>query len=161
MIKNIKEFVTPQNKGNAYTKITMGVLVTPSEIVATDTYKLIEVKIKNDVEKPIVIKLPKGIKSIHSVNKDIAYENGRGDTFFVEKMEGEYPQYKTIFNRLENKKKITIRVSASHLEAIAKAFTVTGEYPEHVDMDIYPDNEYNAIKFTRDNITALLMPIIK
>ena len=159
MIKNIKEFTTPKQTKNPYLKSTMGVLVKKDRIVATDTFKLIEVKVNSGVSEDKVIELPKGIKSLHSLkDNNIAYADSRGKTFFAEEIKLPYPQYEEVFNRLENKEKISVRISASHLQSIAKAFTGDEDY---VDMFIYPDSATNPIKFSRNDITALLMPIIK
>ena len=93
MIKNLKDFTSK----SSIKPIFQGIYITPDTLVATDTYKLIEVTVKNEVKSPIVIELPKKIKSIHSVKENTVYLDVKGSTIPVKEIhDGEYPNYKAI-----------------------------------------------------------------
>lgn len=156
MVKNLKEFTSK----STLNPCLQGVLVTSDRLVATDSFKLIEIQIVNQIKKSYVQELPKGIKTMHSVLNDKVYIDAKGSTIPISEINDPYPEYKAILAQLKTPR-ATVRLSASHLKAIAEAFMVDKKdmLNDYIDVELF--DELKPVKFTRANITALLMPQIK
>jgi len=159
MPKNISDFLPATTMGRA----VEGVLVTPSKLVATDTFKLIEVKHENPIEKPVVLRLPKGMKTFDGIT-------ATGETVTLTKKGAlypaadtldpdQYPRYEQAFPTEQPQFQITL--SPVHLKAIATAY----EKSKAVRLSFYSARK--PLHFTDGTLgqeetkRALLMPIVE
>jgi len=147
MIKNITDFIS---KGPVERSIN-GVLVTPDKIVATDSFKLIEIKQASDIQKPTVFKMVKGFKTFETAN-DTGLIAKYGTICSNSIMEDAFPEYEKVIPQGEPV--FEIDLSPEHLEAIFKAFK---GYPR-ITVKMYAKNK--PVVFTNNkDIMALLMPM--
>lgn len=158
MIKNLADFVS-QSKIERHKNLT-GVRIFPDRVVATDTFKLIEVMHDTDTDEPFTVILPKGIKTFDIVSHSHIVKGK--DNHRIEVLKGDddiYPDYQKIMPKDEPD--LTITISAHHLKTIAEAFiTKKGELGE-MKIGLYHDR-HKPIVFTdpKKTIKALLMQII-
>lgn len=151
MIKNIKAFT----KKDGLRPVLEGVYITPDRIVATDTYKLIELKTDTGLKETFVFRLPSGVKDFERVEKDgkkVTLYN-KNNVYITQVTKEEFPQYEMIIPKDEL---VSIRLSPKHLKEICTSF----ENKEYLDFKIYK-GEYKPITIEADNLKALLMPIRK
>ncbi len=114
-MKNLSDFVS---KSNIRPSIS-GVLVTPEKIVATDSFKLIEIKRANAVKEAIIVKLPKGLKTFDRISDEKLYH--KNAEYPIEKIDDTFPAYESIIPTTEPK--MTIIVNPKFLAEICAAFS--------------------------------------
>lgn len=119
MIKNLNEFVSKLPDKPALQCL----LVDAHTIVATDSFKLIEIEHETGVKKPFLMKMPKGAKDYTD-----AIKLDDGMRLDVES----YPKYKNLFPK--KTPRVFVRLHPDHLMSIVKAFT--GKKDEDVWIDI-------------------------
>jgi DNA polymerase III sliding clamp (beta) subunit (PCNA family) len=152
MIKNISDFVSKQTLGRSIE----GILVTPDKIVATDSYKLIEIKQASEIKKPTVFNLAKGFKTFETAN-DTGLIAKYGTVCSNGIQSDAFPDYAQVIPKDTDNPVFEIDLSPEHLEQIAKAFKGTSKYPR-MTMKLYAKNK--PVVFTNNkDIMALLMPM--
>lgn len=155
MIKNITAFTSTSDMGRAIE----GVRIEPNRIVATDSYKLIEI-IEKTGEDSFTVKLPKGLKTFERVERIGTGANlyHKGAKYEVSKViEDEYPQWEKIIP--EGEPQFTVKLSPEHLSEICKAFT-EGRAIHEMTIAYYGENK--PLVFTRKDglLRAVLAPMI-
>lgn len=150
MIKNIDKFISRGIK-----RSTNGVHITPTHIIATDTYKLIKIKQPSDIKEAYTFELPKGVKTFDTIerhDKEVRILIG-GNTLVSKVIDETYPDIEAVIPVGEPVVKITI--STEHLAEIAEAIKKSGQ----VELSYY--GEIKPLVFTTKNeaIKILLMPI--
>lgn len=164
MIKNLIDFRSP----NTMNLQINAILVTPDKIVATDSFKLIEIKKKTGAAAPVLVNLPKGVKTFDGIvykHDDVGtLVNGAwteiGTTFDPDL----YPKYEAVMPTGEPLK--TVRLSVAHLKAIITACERSKDkHLDSVDVSIY-EKERGPVKFERvpqkdeeETVTMILMPV--
>jgi len=157
MIKNIEAFTAKTKLGRAID----GVLITPTHIVATDSFKLIERKVDTGAADSFTVVLPKGLKTFDKVEQtktgaDIYHKGG---VYAAETSNAsEYPKYKAVIPT--GKPVATVKVHALYLEQIAAAFRELGD--GNTTISFYGDRKPLVFKSTKDGEQfALLMPMLR
>lgn len=151
-IKNLSDFVSKEKIERAIE----GVLIMPDKIVATDSYKLIEITTETGVPAPVIVKMPKGLKTFESVTAASVLTN-KGATYQCEVLRADkYPKYEAVIPAGEPV--ATVRVNAEYLEQIASACKGAGQF--HA-VEIAFHGELKPLVFTTNGIRALLMPMTK
>ena len=160
MIKNIEAFTSKQKLGRAID----GVLIMPDKIVATDSFKLIELKGDTGAADSFTVKLPKGLKTFERVERvgtgaNIYHKGAKYEVAEVGAAD-EYPKHEAIWPTGEPVASVIL--DAGHLAAICAAFesaSTTGV--AHIEIKIYEENK--AVEFTSKTgvLRALLMPVLK
>ena len=153
MIKNITDFIAKSTFGRSYE----GLHVEPGAYVATDSFKLIKIPADTGATEAYTIKLPKGLKNIDSTAQDgtITYKGAR---YTGEIIKDAFPKYEEIIPKGEPI--ATVTLSASHLEAICKAFKDQGPLNDAFTIEIHEEHVPVVFK-NKPGMLALLMPIIK
>lgn len=164
MVKNISDFCSPSMMRSEIN----AVLVTPDRIVATDSFKLIEIKKETGAGAPVLVKLPKGVKTFDTITykkDDVGtFVNGAWTEIGTPLDADIYPKYEAIMPTGEPLKKV--RLSVHHLKAIITACEGKGrDRIDLVDISVYA-KEYGPVKFERvrkvdenETVTMLLMPV--
>lgn len=158
MIKNITDFTSK----NAYGKCIEGVHVTPNAVVATDSFKLIEIKQETGAADSFTVKLPKGLKTFDKIERVGTGANiyHKGAKYEVSKIEeDEFPKYEQIFPT--DKPVAVVRLNAEFLRQIATAFESIDPTFGAINVTLYGENK--PVVFTEDQnrVRAILMPIMK
>lgn len=149
MIKNLSSFVSKTGLG----KSISGVLITPEKIVATDSFKLIEIKYETGVDSPIVVRLPKGLKTLDGA---VAVQSGKlfnkGAEYQGEIIKEDFPKYEKI---LPTTAPILTRyVDARLLKDICEAFNGGMKIELHESLLIFT-NKDASIKAVLSPMTGL------
>lgn len=156
MIKNLSSYVS---KSDIKPELAC-VLVKPDRMVATDSFRLVEVKGQTGIDKDTLIKLPKALKTLSAVTlKDEKLGTmEKGAWYELETIEGAFPRYETIMPTAEPI--ATIRVNAEYLKEIAQTFEDKKKLG-FVDISFF--GELKALRFTNkdESVTALLMPMAR
>lgn len=152
MIKNIHKFVAKDSPKQSIT----GVLVTPEKIVATDSFRLVEVTHPfPSVSEPTIVKLPKNCSKID----DISVSQGKvmvvsdGDISIGAIVDDTFPVYDAIFPT--EKPMLEIKLNTAYLKEIAEFF----ERNEQPTFTVKLYGNLKPVLFEAGNIRALLMPI--
>ena len=151
MIKNIKAFTAQ----TTFNKSIEGVGIYPDKVVATDSFKLIEVKMNTGAEKPYVLRPHKAVKTFDSVEGAIMYQ--KGVPFQGEIMKDDFPKYEEIIPK--GTPVISVNLSPELLKEVCTEFIQKGYYG--FTMSIYGDMK--PIVFTRKqgDKRAILSPMSK
>lgn len=169
-VKNLSAFVSTSKMGREIEKV----LVTPDKVVATDSFKLIEVSGPTGVPKPVLVGLPKGVKSFdHIETKEVGQEINsphhvgkimtKGATYEVGNVEedGRYPKYTQVIPTEEPV--FSIKLSPDHLKEICIALSENqlrgrnGNQNAGMLLEFYDAEK--PVKITGENVLALIMPI--
>ena len=166
MIKNLSAFVAKSSMGRAIE----GVLINPEYIEATDSFKMITKKIKTGIEKPIIIKLPKGVKTftkVGHVDNVATIETASGARYECEQVKDEWPKTEKIIPTSDPI--AVLRLSPAHLKDICEAFL--GEEAASITINYYgpgipvmirgDTQNYNGQKATDTALRVVLAPINK
>jgi hypothetical protein len=150
-IKNLSAFIGKMGGGGW----VQGVHIMPDRIVATDSFKLVEIKTETGVTEAVTVVAPKALKTFDGVTVDgekITLQN-KGAEYLTRKHEGEFPAYEKVMP--EGEPQITIRLQPQLLKEVAEAYGKEA----YVDMHIY--GELKPLKFENGNkdVTVLLMPM--
>lgn len=154
-IKNLSDFIHKDSNRD----VLNSVLIAPDKIVATDSFKLVEIKTETGISEPLLVKLPKGIKtfeSVHSENGIVTIRDKKGAGYQVDVLSTAYtfPEYEKLIPTTEPK--LTVRLSPEYLAQVAKAF----EGDVYVEIALHGNAK--PLVFTSDsNVRVLLMPINK
>lgn len=151
MIKNLTDFISKQLPARGMN----GVLVKPDRIVATDSFKLIELKMESDIKKPILLNLPNGVNKFSKIlklEKDWYVENGNA-LYKATEMKDDFPKYEQIIPK--DKPVFKIRLSPLHLKAICTAF----EDKESMDIEFHGEMKVVVCTDKDKTLMTLLMPI--
>lgn len=154
MIKNIDKFIS---KG-AIAMPTRGILVESDAIVATDTFKLIKIKMDTGIAESAVVYLPLQLKTFDNIKQleDGSFVVTKDDaTYSCETLKEDYPDYRRAMeHNLKGDVKATIRVNTKQLLDIAQAFK--GE--PCVDIYLRQSNQPVEFKNRSESMHAVLMP---
>ena len=155
MSKNITAFTDKSELGRAIE----GVRIEPERIVATDSFKLIEIIEHTGAEDSFTVKLPKGLKSFERVERTEAgaYLHKGGASYSGQILHEEYPKLEGIIPTGEPN--ATIKLNPEFLGEICKAFTEGRAIPE-MTIAYYGANK--PLVFTREDglLKAVLAPMI-
>jgi hypothetical protein len=155
MIKNITAFTAKSLTGRAIE----GVRIEPERIIATDSYKLIEIIEHTGAGESFIVKLPKGLKSFDRAERTEvgAYLHKGGASYSGTIIQDEYPKWEKIIP--EGKPTATVKLNPEMLGEICKAFTEGRAIPE---MTIAYYGENKPLVFTRNDglLRAVLAPMI-
>jgi hypothetical protein len=149
-IKNLSAFTNPSTLRPAIN----GVLITPKKIVATDSYKLIEERCEVGVTAPVIVRLPKGVKTFASVSPDGKSIVGkRGEVYTTETLKADdFPEYEQVIPKEDALS--YVKLSAAHLMEICEAFA-HGEKSFTIEVH----GPHKPVVFISGNKRALLMPM--
>lgn len=149
MIKNLSSFVSKTRIGESIS----GVLITPEKIVATDSFKLIEIKYETGVDSPIVVQLPKGLKTLDGA---IAVQSGKlfnkGAEYQGKIIEEKFPDYEKILPT--TKPTLTRYVDSRLLKDICEAFNGGMKMELHESLLIFT-NKDESMKAVLSPMTGL------
>jgi len=154
MIKNLSAFVSSMKLGREIENV----LVCPDKIVATDSFKLIEVLGETGAADSFTVKLPKGLKTFDRVQKtdkgaDVLH---KGAIYSVEVGDAElYPKYEAIIPT--DKPVYTVTLSPAHLAAICEAYKDCPSFT----LSMYGANKPVVFTEDKEKVRALLMAILK
>jgi DNA polymerase III sliding clamp (beta) subunit (PCNA family) len=166
MIKNLSAFTAKTD----IKQELAGVLVTKDKLVATDSYRLIEVQSDagKDLSAPVIVGLPKGAKTIEHIEMagNDATIKSKGALYPASfTLAGDrFPKYESVIPNIEDAT-ISVSVNPEYLQDIARAFQELAKQNkgklDGVTMHLFDTKK--PIVFTNNNGTAraLLMPIIK
>lgn len=156
MIKNIKAFISQTNLN----KSIEGVLVTPTHIVATDSFKLIEIQAETNTNEQFIARPPKALKTFEKVykeNEQVIFED-KGTKYIGELIQDNYPDYNSIIPTGEPTNELFL--TAEHLQEICIAMAdkskrglLTG-----IKMSIYEKGKVIVFTNKLGDKKALLMP---
>ena len=152
MIKNLSEFISREH----LKKAVEGVLITPDKIVASDSFKLIEIESGDTgVKKPIVLKVARYINRFEKVVvMDGEHFVKDGDSFHKGKLvEEKFPDYEVLIPKSEPV--FTIKLSPLHLKEICTAF----EDKVYIKMEFHSESKPVVFTENTGSLRALLMPI--
>lgn len=167
-IKNLSAFTA---KSDTKQELA-GVLVTKDKLVATDSFRLIEVQSEagKDLEKPIIVKMQKGVKTFDHVTQNtdgtVTLTTKGASTPSAYVLDGDtFPKYEPLIPDIKNAI-AHIKLNPQFLKEIAQAFEDLQGKNELNSVHMYVFEEESRAKpvlFTNDKGTAraLLMPILK
>lgn len=128
-------------------------LITPEKIVATDSFKLIEIKYETGVDSPIVVQLPKGLKTLDGA---VALQSGKlfnkGAEYQGNILEEKFPDYEKIIPTTAPI--LTRYVDARLLKDICEAFNGGMKMELHKSLIIFT-NKDSSIKAVLSPMTGL------
>lgn len=154
MIKNLSAFVS---KGK-FDRPIEGILITSSMVVATDSFKLIEVKGETGIKDSFTVKLPEKLKSFDTITRagvEATIHNKGAQYKAMAKPADEYPKYERVIPTEEPI--VSIKLSPEHLKEICIAFENGGG----MTLSIYGDTKPVVFTNDKEDKRALLMPISK
>jgi DNA polymerase III sliding clamp (beta) subunit (PCNA family) len=128
------------------------VYLSGNKAVATDSFKLIEITRSREVTKPIMVRIPKGVKKIDNITPDGVIENGI-NKIQGEIIEGSFPDYNQVIPKGEPVYKMTF--SPEYLAVIIDSYKKAKE----VTLNFYGDNK--PMMINENGVLTLIMPIIK
>jgi DNA polymerase III sliding clamp (beta) subunit (PCNA family) len=110
----------------------------PDKMVATDSFRLIEVKKEIDIPAPRVLKA-KGFRGRGSVSVSEANViNDDGKLIQGELVEADYPDYETVFKGLGGQPRLTMHVNAKYLaELLTEIDAQAGDQWHKVRLDFF------------------------
>lgn len=126
------------------------VYLTPEKMVATDSFRLIEVKKPIGINKPFLFKA-KGFKGrgAVSVNGDIINDDGK--LIQGERVDGEYPDYEKALPT--DKPAFTMYLNAKYLAEIAAEVDAHAKDPFHtIRLDFY--DKHRPLVITAEGVTG-------
>jgi hypothetical protein len=155
MIKNLKEFLPKSKLGRSIE----GVLVEKDKIVATDSFKLIEIRHNTGAGTPFIATLPPKLKTITKIEKisdTKARVTGKnGEMYETGLLTDPYPDYAKIIPTTDPI--ATLKVNPVYLASIGEALSADNDSFMGITIEIHGANK--PIVFKSKNMTALLMPI--
>ena len=151
MIKNLSDF-TSKNR-----EPLTGIYIAPDRIAATDSFKLIEQKRETGAKEPYIALLPKGVKTFETAMLQGNNTTVLDDQHIAKVIDGDFPKYESIWPT--DKPIATIKLSAKHLEQVAKAFVGLDPF-DGVTIEIRGD-KYKPLVFIEEKsgTRAMLMPM--
>ncbi len=110
----------------------------PDKMVATDSFRLIEVKKAIDIPVPRLLKA-KGFKGHRAVSvNDANVINDDGKLIQGELVENPYPEYEGVFNGLSDAPRFTMTVNAKYLtELVAEVDAQSGHSFHKIRLDFF------------------------
>lgn len=153
-IKNIAAFVAGDKPGRAIN----GVYIAPDKIVATDSYKLIEIKTDTGVVAPVIVQLPPKVKTFEALSIDPAGAAtllNKGAIYNTGTISEEFPKYEDLVP-VEDPA-LDIMISAKHLREVCAAFE--GDALGKMLFRFYGKNKVIVITNESGDMRSLLMPM--